>query len=261
MLHTDNQKWDWLSDMAKTNRTLYWWVFAALTFVFFVFLQVPAAWLIAKFYNNNHLLHNVSGNIWQGQADWKHGQLRGTLTWSSRPLDLILLRLAAQVQIKSGQTELNTKLAYGLGKTLYIQELNGDIAPDTLKLFAAWQWPNQALHLDNINVHYKKDAGFSVVEGQMHWQGGLLIYPFSDRQERIDIPALSAQLKQEKKQMIVDVRDQREQKMLNVTLDPQLMLDVQLTQRLLLNNSNYQGQASLESYVFSTRQPLIQGGV
>ena len=60
--------------------------------------------------------------------------------------------------------------------------------------------------------------------------------------------------------LIIDTRDQRDQKMLNLALDHQLMLDVQLTQRLLMNVPSYQGKAGLDTYVLSSRQPLIKGG-
>ncbi|MGL5159252.1 MAG: type II secretion system protein N, partial [Acinetobacter junii] len=61
--------------MTKKNKHLAWWIFALSTFLFFVVLQIPAAWLISKFYKNNQVLQNVSGNIWQGQADWHQGAL------------------------------------------------------------------------------------------------------------------------------------------------------------------------------------------
>lgn len=47
-------------------------------------------------------------------------------------------------------------------------------------------------------------------------------------------------------------------KWMNLTIDPSLMLDVQLTQRLMLNVPSYQG-AGLDSYVVSSRQPLMSG--
>ena len=56
------------------------------------------------------------------------------------------------------------------------------------------------------------------------------------------------------------VRDAREQKMLNLQLDAELMMDVQLTQRLLLNIPSYDGKAGLDTYVISSRQPLLKGG-
>ena len=48
--------------------------------------------------------------------------------------------------------------------------------------------------------------------------------------------------------------------MANLSLDPSFMLDVQLTQRMLLNIPSYQGKAGLDTYVISSRQPLLQGG-
>ena len=59
---------------------------------------------------------------------------------------------------------------------------------------------------------------------------------------------------------MVDLRDQRQQKLMNLTIDPSLMLDVQLTQRFMLNVPSYQGKAGLDSYVVSSRQPLLSGG-
>ena len=55
------------------------------------------------------------------------------------------------------------------------------------------------------------------------------------------------------------MRDQREQKMMNLQLEPDLMLDVQLTQRFLMNVASYEGKAGLDTYVISSRQPLLAG--
>ena len=95
---------------------IMWWMFAVVAFLIFVLLQIPAAWLIAKFYKNNQVLHNVSGNIWHGQADWQTGKLRGTVLWTTRPLDLLLLRAGANLEIYSANTKLEGVLAYGFGK-------------------------------------------------------------------------------------------------------------------------------------------------
>lgn len=91
----------------------------------------------------------------------------------------------------------------------------------------------------------------------MQWSGGELIYTFAQRQERMNVPVLAAKLSADAGQLIIDVRDNRDQKMINIKLDPNLMLDVQLTQRLLLNVPSYEGNAGLDTYVISTRQPLI----
>ncbi|MCY1187135.1 hypothetical protein D9M73_280790 [compost metagenome] len=73
------------------------------------------------------------------------------------------------------------------------------------------------------------------------------------------MPSLNGQLTDQNGQLQVDIRDQRSQKMANLLLDANMMLDVQLTQRLLLNIPSYDGKAGLDTFVISSRQPLIQG--
>ncbi len=74
-------------------------VFALIAFLIFIILQIPATWLISKFSKNNQTVHNVSGNIWQGQADWHRGALRGTIHWKTRPLDLLFYYALLQMLI------------------------------------------------------------------------------------------------------------------------------------------------------------------
>jgi general secretion pathway protein N len=246
--------------MNKKSKQMTWWITGVVAFLIFVLLQVPATWLIAKFYKNNQTLHNVSGNIWQGQADWHKGNLRGSVSWRTRPWDLILLRIGANVEVHSGQTQLNGVVGYGLGKKIIVNQMQGQIAPETLKNIANWQWPANAIQISDMSLRFKKDAGFSDVDGQLHWAGGELRYTFGQRQDQMNIPSLNAQLKDEAGKLIFDIQDQRSQKMANINLDPSMMLDVQLTQRMLLNVPSYDGKAGLDTFVISSRQPLIQGG-
>lgn len=237
-----------------------WWMFAVVAFLIFVLLQIPAAWLIAKFYKNNQVLHNVSGNIWHGQADWQTGKLRGTVLWTTRPLDLLLLRAGTNLEIYSANTKLEGVLVYGFGRKIMVRDLNGQIAPETLKSLANWQWPSNAIQLQEIDFNYKKEQGFDQVDGGIQWAGGELMYIFAQRPQQMQIPSLAGRLSQEQNKLMVDLRDQRQQKLMNLTIDPSLMLDVQLTQRLMLNVPSYQGKAGLDSYVVSSRQPLLSGG-
>ena len=245
--------------MIKKPKYITWWIFALIAFLFFVLLQIPAAWLISKFYKNNQTLHNVSGNIWKGQADWHKGQLRGSLSWNTRPLDLVLLRVAADVEVHSGNTKLEGIVGYRFGSVL-VQSLDGQVAPETLKSIVDWQWPSNAIQLKDIHLNFKKQQGFTKSKGQLQWAGGELLYRFAQRQDRMSIPALKGSLSDENGKLLFDIRDQREQKMLNIALDQSLMLDVQLTQRLLMNIASYEGKAGLDTYVISTRQPLFKGG-
>ncbi len=247
--------------MKKNTKQWRWWLFAIFAFLIFIILQIPATWLIAKFSKDNQLLHNVSGNIWQGQADWQRGQLRGSVHWKTRPLDLLLLRLGADLDIHSGNTHFNGVFAYSFGKKIIVKGLQGQVAPETLKYFANWQWPENAIQLKDVQLHYHDEKGFSSADGQLNWGGGELTYTFGQRQERMTMPSLIAALKDANGQLQLDIRDQRSQKMANISLDANLMLDVQLTQRMLLNVPSYQGKAGLDTYVISSRQPLLQGGM
>ncbi|QNW94574.1 type II secretion system protein N [Acinetobacter seifertii] len=246
--------------MKKKSKQWKWWFFALIAFLIFIILQIPATWLISKFSKNNQTVHNVSGNIWQGQADWHRGALRGTIHWKTRPLDLLLLRFAADVDIHSGNTQLTGIMAYGFSKKVIVRNMTGQVAPETLKQIVNWQWPVNSIQLKDIQFNYKKEQGFAAVDGQLHWGGGALVYTIGDRQDRMNMPSLSGQLTDHNGQLQIDIRDQRNQKMANLLLDANMMLDVQLTQRLLLNVPSYDGKAGLDTFVISSRQPLLQGG-
>ena len=186
--------------------------------------------------------------------------MRGSVHWKTRPLDLLLFRLGANLDLHSGNTQLNGVLGYGVGQKITVKNLQGEISPETLKYFANWQWPANAIQLNDVQFNYQKEKGFAAAEGQLHWGGGALAYTFGQRQDRMNMPSLMAEIKDENGQLRIDVRDQRSQKMANLSLDANFMLDVQLTQRMLLNIPSYQGKAGLDTYVISSRQPLLQGG-
>ena len=246
--------------MNNKSKQMGWWILGFIFLVTFIFLQIPATWLISKFYKDNQSLQNVSGNIWIGQSDWQKGNLRGTVSWRTRPLDFVLLRAAANVEIHTGQTQLQGVVGYGLGKNIIIKNMTGQLAPDTLKSVANWQWPANAIQLKDVQFKMNKDKGFSDVDGQLQWAGGELQYTMGQRQDRMNMPSLNGTFKDENAKLIIDMQDARGQKMANIVLDQGMMLDVQLTQRLLLNVPSYDGKAGLDTYVISTRQPLVQGG-
>ena len=246
--------------MNNKSKQMGWWILGFISLVTFIFLQIPATWLISKFYKDNQSLQNVSGNIWIGQADWQKGNLRGTVSWRTRPLDFVLLRAAANVEIHTGQTQLQGVVGYGLGKNIIIKNMTGQLAPNTLKSVANWQWPANAIQLKDVQFKMNKDKGFSDVDGQLQWAGGELQYTMGQRQDRMNMPSLNGTFKDENAKLIIDMQDARGQKMANIVLDQGMMLDVQLTQRLLLNVPSYDGKAGLDTYVISTRQPLVQGG-
>ena len=60
-----------------------------------------------------------------------------------------------------------------------MRDLNGQIAPETLKSLANWQWPSNAIQLQEIDFNYKKEQGCDPVDGGIQWAGGELMYIFA----------------------------------------------------------------------------------
>lgn len=242
--------------MTKKSVLRLWLLVFVSFFAFFIVLQVPARWLLGKFSPNLRYIHNVNGNIWQGEADWSYQQLQGTVSWTTRPWELLRLRAASNIHIHTGQTELKGIVSYGLGKNIYLQNVSGQVSPETLTTLSAWQLPSTSIHVQDLSLQYKQQQGFKAVQGQLTWAGGMLHYPMGQRVERIDIPPLVAEFNTDKDNLKMQVRDSQKQRMADLTLGTDGMLDVQLTQRFLLNAPSYQGKAGLDTAVISTRQPL-----
>ncbi|MCH4248128.1 type II secretion system protein N [Acinetobacter populi] len=242
--------------MTNKKRIRFWAILFIALFAVFIVLQVPAVWLLKKFAPDLRMLQNVSGNIWQGQADWNINELQGTVHWSTRPWELLRLRAASHLTIHSGQTQLQGVVAYGVAKNIYLQNFNGKISPETLATLVAWQWPSTSMNVKDLSLNYKRKTGFQSGEGQLSWSGGMLNYPIGQRFERIDIPPLVGEVSVEKEKLKLLVRDSQKQRMADMSIGADGMLDVQITQRFLLHSPGYQGKAGLDTAVISTRQPL-----
>lgn len=246
-----------------TNKKIihFWAILFVALLMLFIALQVPAVWLLSKFAPNMRSLQNVSGNVWQGQADWNIEQLQGTVHWSMRPWELLRLRAASDVTIHSGQTELKGVLSYGVGKNIYLQQIKGQLSPETLAaILPTWQVPSTSIQLQDIHVQYKKNQGFATAKGQLSWAGGTLNYPIAQRFERIDIPPLVADVNADKQKLIMLIRDSQKQRMAEMSVGEDGMLDMQITQRFLMHSPTYQGKAGLDTAVISTRQPISSIG-
>lgn len=245
------------------KRKIKIWLIAFISLVaLFILLQVPAAWLINKFAPNLRMLQNVNGNIWHGQADWRLNNVQGTVHWSTRPWEIIRLRLASHLTIHSGQTQLQGVVGYSITKKIYINDLNGKLSPDTLSQVMPWQWPSTTINVKDTHLIFKKSQGFSDASGQVTWAGGSLMYPMPQRQERIDIPPLVVDVSAEKNKLKFLAKNTQQQRMADFVIGEDGMLDVQITQRFLMYSPSYKGQAGLDTAVISTRQPLRSlGGI
>lgn len=232
-----------------------WWFFAAFLFLFFVLLQVPAAWILARVAPQNAYVDSISGSLWQGQADWRLQNLQGVVSWRFKPLSILTFKLGADVELRTGETRLDGQLALGYHQ-MRIEKLNGQIASDTLATLLPWQWPSPPVQLRDLTVIRHKEKGWQRAEGQMNWVGGTLGYPFEGRVERANLPPLVANLSADQGKLQLNLSNGQRERMGDIYLSADNMLEVQLTQRLLLTVSGYHGQAGMDTAVVSTRQPL-----
>ncbi len=250
-----------------------WWLIGLVLFALFALLQMPAAWVMEKYAPNSLYLQHVSGNLWQGSATWQIPSsqpssqipLTGAVDWMWQPWQLFLGKIGANVDIRSGQTQLDGQVKIGL-RSWQVADLSGKIAPETLAGLVDWQLPNTAVQVNAVSLQREsstKAAGFTKADGQLTWVGGEVGYPSADKVFYLTVPALRAELSAEKKdnnnRLHVSLLNNQDKRLGDLYLDSDNMLDVSLTQRLLENMPEYQGQAPQDTPVVSVRQPLLSG--
>lgn len=248
-----------------------WWLIGLLIFALFAMLQMPAAWLVEKYAPESPYLQHVSGNLWQGSAVWQWPSaakpLTGVGSWTWQPWQLLVGKWGAQVDISTGQTQLEGQVKVGLS-AWQIEDMSGKIAAETLNSIVDWQLPNTPIQVNAVSLQRqsgsaKQAAGFSQADGQLTWVGGDVGYPNAGKVFNITIPALRAQLSQEKKndsnRLHLNLVNNQDKRLGDLYLDGDNMLDISLTQRLLENMPEYKGQAPQDTPVVNVRQPLLTG--
>ncbi len=236
-----------------------WWFAAIILLLCFIVLQLPAAWIVSRAFPNNSYLDGVSGNLWQGQADWHYQQVQGVVHWRWAPMALLRLRLGANLTLSTGNTEV-TMQANGRSGRWELRDLKGKISADTLRAAFPWQWPDSPILLKSVQLG-RDPAGWSLAEGALSWGGGTLGYPMEGRVERAALPPLQGALSLDKQRLHLALTTVQNERMGDIYLAPDSMLDIQLTQRLLQTVAGYHGQAGLDTAVVSTRQPLASLGI
>lgn len=248
-----------------------WWLVGLIVFAIFALLQMPAAWIVEKYAPQSPYVQQVSGNVWQGSLIWQLPQastaLTGAASWSWQPWQLFLGKVAADVDITTGQTRLNGQLAMR-PSGWQVDDMSGKIAAETLASVVNWQLPNTPIQLNGVSLQRKdatgdKSAGFTKADGQLTWVGGEVGYPNAGKLLFITMPPMRAQLSSEQKNnkqlLHVNLLNNQDKRLGDLYLDGDNMLDVSLTQRLLENMAEYKGQAPQDTPVISVRQPLLNG--
>ena len=238
-------------------------------FALFALLQMPASWVLQKVAPQSPYIQHVSGNLWQGSAIWQlplsQAPLTGSVNWTWQPWQLFLGKLGADVDISSGQTQLDGQLKVSRS-SWQVANMTGKIAPETLRQVVDWQLPNTPIQVNSVSLQRQsakgaRAAGFNSADGQLTWVGGEVGYPSAGKVFYITMPALRAQLSHEQKNsnnlLHINLLDNQDKRLGDLYIDGDTMLDVSLTQRLLENMPEYKGQAPQDTPVVSVRQPLL----
>ncbi|WP_350656135.1 type II secretion system protein N [Psychrobacter sp. S1-30-MNA-CIBAN-0213] len=248
-----------------------WWLVGFILFTLFALLQMPAAWVIEKYAPDSPYVQHVSGNLWQGSAIWQLPvatiPLTGSADWSWQPWQLFLGKIGADIDISTGQTRLDGQIKVGRN-AWQVADMSGKIAPETLAGLVDWQLPNTPIQVNAISLQRKsgsdpKSIGFTKADGQLTWVGGEVGYPSGGKVFYITMPAMRAELSTEQKNdtnlLHMNLLDNQDKRLGDLYLDGDNMLDISLTQRLLENMPEYEGQAPKDTAVVSVRQPLMTG--
>lgn len=243
-----------------------WWLLGLSLFLLFVFAQLPASWILARFAPQQRVLSDIQGNLWQGQARFKLGQsastpLTGMLNWKLQPWRLLWLEGAWRCRVETGVTRLNGIAAVGR-KRWQLRDWQGRVDSSTLAAATPLQWPASQIQVQSVSLRRRADSGFDEVSGQLAWTGGPLGYPFQGRIEQANLPPLTGRLSgdQDGKRLQLALTNPARERMGDFYWSTDQFIEARLPQRLMLTVRGYQGQAGLDTDVITTRMPLAALG-
>lgn len=260
------------SEQSKEQKkpSVLWWLFAVFLILLFMLVKLPAAWVLQKFLPQQTFVENINGNLYQGQAQIQlpakmtknQKPVTGVVTWKWRAWEILWITGAADITLSSGNTKLNGKLGVSSG-TWQVSGLSGKLSYDLLQKVLPMEFPNTDVTLANIQLKNKykgEKKDWLMADGQITWAGGEIGYVNMGKTYTSNLPAMKGNLSLDKTKMHLNMLDSDDKRMGDIFLDADGMVDVQLTQRLLLNVKGYKGNAALDTAVVSVRQPLSSIG-
>lgn len=265
--------------MATVNSlrpTKLWWLVGLMLLCLSLVIQLPAQWLVQKFAPNNPYLQQISGNLWQGQANWQinarpNMPLAGSIDWRWQPWHLLTGKVGMAVDIRTGKTDLQGVVKFN--KTSWqANDFNGKISHDTLAQLVSWQLPDTPITIKALSID-KNKQGYQDAKGSMSWAGGDLGYPTGGKTYLIKLPTMQGNLTADKangpaanastgnatasgKSLHLALTTPQGERLGDFYIDQDNMIDVSLTQRLLKNMPAYKGKGADDSVIVSIRQPL-----
>lgn len=258
------------SDSMQNKPSLLWWLLGIILLLIFLFVQLPASWVVARLAPNQQYLETINGNLWRGQAQWRlparmtpsNQPLSGSLNWQWRPWELLWLQFGTDVSIQTGSSDLDARVGLRR-KGVMIKHAKGTLSGTTIGAVAPIQWPTTDITLNDVSLKASRVDGktsWSDATGQLTWPGGQVGYPVAGKTQVLELPAMKNNISLEKDKLHFALVNDADERMGDIYLDADNMLDVQLTQRLLLNVKGYTGNAAMDTAVVSVRQPLSSIG-
>lgn len=262
-----------------------WWLIGLVLLSISLVVQLPARWLVQKFAPNLPYIQQISGNLWQGQANWQlmpkpTTPLAGTVSWQWQPWHLLTGKLGMAIHIQTGATTLDGQAKFNQ-TGWQVNELTGKIAPDTVRQLLNWQFPDSPIMVNSLSLAQENNS-FSLANGEMNWSGGELGYPSGGKTYRINMPNILGKISLDNpnnlnnkaanktatasspsqtsastgQRVHLAMTNQQGQRLGDFYLGNDKMLDIELTQRLLKNMPDYKGQGVDDTVVVTLRQPI-----
>ncbi len=240
----------------KEAKAYNWVLLATVLLVFALLAQMPAR-IIANFVPKDirSLCTAWGGTLWTGQVNTQLNNLQGQLRWSFQPLSLLTLKLAFNVELLTGSSQIPANVVLGLGGW-QIKASQGQLSPiDLQPLLSSWQLPNNPIMISNLNV-VKKGQNWQDSQGRLTWQAGAIDYVLNGQRQHLNLPPVALKLSGQQQSLIMSLQDEAQTVNLATFTITGAMIESRLTHRLLTYAPNYRGVAEPDAIVVTASQPL-----
>ncbi len=220
------------------KRILIYSTVALLSFLGFIVAFAPASpfWGLVEADVKRQLpgldLYTIDGTIWSGSARFKYRTFpQSRLAWDLAPLPLLAgtARLDVTANGDGHHIEGSGDIRPAGGE---IRQISGFLHSSFINAASEPYGLTFPGRLDILGLALNLDQGwFTRASGNIHWDGGRIIYHTYRGAQVFDLPPLDGKLYLRQKQLALDIHHQ-EQTVLNVTLKPDGWARVDLKARL-----------------------------
>lgn len=180
---------------------------SVLTVLIIGIYQLPAQWTWQQVTQQINLdprlvVDDIQGTVWRGQADIDYNRYQvGQLDWDFNASSLASLAIGGQWVLTASTHELTGLASAGM-KRLAVNEVNGYLDNQLLNVVSRTygiDLPGR-LGMDSIQLEFDLTQPvealpyIELADGRINWTGGSVIYTVGRLRQRLQLPALTAQL-------------------------------------------------------------------